>query len=130
MKFIVLIAMLYCHIIDDFKLQQGVLAKLKQKSWWKKNAPDKLYENDWFAALEAHAFCWTCSIHIPVLVYCILCHYEIPMIVWFIAFTANVIIHAVVDHLKANLFRINLMQDQLIHIVQIWVTWFIYLIIV
>lgn len=38
---ILLIAMLYCHILDDFCLQ-GILASLKQKSWWEENYPNKI----------------------------------------------------------------------------------------
>ena len=50
LKTILLLAMLFCHIVDDYYLQ-GWLASAKQKSWWKKNAPDKLYKNDYIMAL-------------------------------------------------------------------------------
>lgn len=42
--------------------------------------------------------------------------------VFFILFIANVPIHAIVDNAKANLKRINLWQDQFIHMAQIFVT--------
>ena len=35
---------------------------------------------------------------------------------------ANTLIHASVDHMKANMHKINLVQDQLIHVGQIIVT--------
>ena len=38
MKYIILIIMIFLHIVDDFYLQ-GVLAKFKQKDWWKENYP-------------------------------------------------------------------------------------------
>lgn len=72
MILIVLTAMLFCHIIDDYYLQ-GWLATGKQKDWWKSNAPDELYRYDYIIALVEHAFSWTCTIHIPVLVYACLC---------------------------------------------------------
>lgn len=41
MTLILLTAMLFCHIIDDYVLQ-GWLATGKQKEWWKINAPEWL----------------------------------------------------------------------------------------
>ena len=43
---------------------------------------------------------------------------------WFLAgsFVINGLIHMFVDNLKANKFKINLIQDQSIHLVQILVT--------
>ena len=43
----ILILMLFAHIVDDYYLQ-GWLASVKQKKWWEKNAPDKLYKFDYF----------------------------------------------------------------------------------
>lgn len=39
----VLLWTIFFHIVDDYYLQ-GWLASAKQKSYWKENAPDKLYE--------------------------------------------------------------------------------------
>ena len=38
-----LIIMVFLHIVDDYYLQ-GVLATMKQKDWWIKNAPNKKYK--------------------------------------------------------------------------------------
>ena len=46
---------------------------------------------------------------------------------WALAYIINIIIHALVDDLKANKFKINLVTDQLIHIVQIIVTWAVFI---
>ena len=47
MKYIILFfVMFWLHLIDDFHLQ-GLLGNLKQKSWWEKNYPNKLYKDDW-----------------------------------------------------------------------------------
>lgn len=45
------------------------------------------------------------------------------------AYVFNIIIHAFVDNLKANALRINLVTDQLIHILQIIFTWLVFVII-
>lgn len=68
LKTILLLAMLFCHIVDDYYLQ-GWLASAKQKSWWKKNAPDKLYKNDYIMALCEHAFSWTFMIMLIPTIY-------------------------------------------------------------
>lgn len=121
--------MLFFHIIDDYYLQ-GILASMKQQSWWKKNCIKPLYEkyykHDYIIALMEHAFSWTVMINIPIIVYTYMNSIQINAIVFIILFILNWIIHAMTDNVKANLFEINLIQDQTIHIMQIMMTWFIY----
>ena len=62
--FAVLALMIFAHIVDDYYLQ-GVLAKMKQKSWWEQNAPDEKYKNDYKIALMCHAWSWAIMITIP-----------------------------------------------------------------
>ena len=123
---LLLMAMLFLHIVDDYYLQ-GLLASFKQKSWWEKNCPNSLYKNDYIMALITHAFSWAVMIHIPIIIYSISFNIEIPIVIFAILFIVNWLIHALVDHTKANLLKINLVQDQLIHIVQIVGTWMIYM---
>ena len=129
MKYLILlIAMLFCHIVDDYYLQ-GWLASAKQKKWWEDNAPDDLYKNDYKMALIEHAFSWACSIHIPILVFGLL-HPEVFGVGVFFVVCEFVLVwltHAWVDNLKANKHEINLIQDQLIHIVQVVGLWGVYL---
>lgn len=122
MKGLILIAMIFCHIIDDYYLQ-GILAQMKQKEWWKNNALDPLYEHDYIVALFMHSFSWACSIMIvPTIYVCMnrgVSYLELYM------FIANVIIHMFVDNLKANKKTINLMVDQCLHLQQIFWTWLV-----
>ena len=67
MKIFLLFAMIFCHIVDDYYLQ-GILANLKQKAWWQKNAPAAMYENDYKVALFMHAFSWAFMIMLPLVV--------------------------------------------------------------
>lgn len=126
-KRFVVLAMVFMHIFDDYTLQ-GLLAKFKQKKWWEENVGAdelKLYKNDWVIALLEHAFSWTFSTMLPVFVYRLVYGKEI-LNNWALAiFIANILIHALVDDLKANRKKINLMQDQFIHIFQILITWVI-----
>lgn len=63
-KIFILFTMIFCHIVDDYYLQ-GWLASAKQKSWWEKNAPGKLYKYDYLAALFMHSFSWSFMIMLP-----------------------------------------------------------------
>lgn len=120
-----LLCMVFCHIIDDYYLQ-GWLASAKQKSWWEKNNPSSLYKNDYIIALFEHAFSWTFMIHLPLIAMMVVTgkHIELPL--FSLLFAVNWAIHTIIDDAKANKLRINLIQDQLIHICQIFATWVIY----
>ena len=124
-KVLLLIGMLFFHIVDDYYLQ-GFLASAKQKSWWENNYPNKLYQHDYIMALIEHAFSWTVMIHIPIIVYVSVCGLEVHSSFFIFWFFWNLLTHAYVDHIKANLLAINLIQDQAIHIIQIIFTWLLY----
>jgi len=123
MRTILLYAMLFLHLVDDYYLQ-GILASMKQKSWWEKNAPDPLYKNDYKVALIEHAFSWTFMIMLPITVLMVI-NNNILVVPWSIAFIINWIIHGWVDHLKANVHNISLVTDQTTHVCQIIATWFV-----
>ena len=118
--------MLFCHIVDDYYLQ-GWLASAKQKSWWEKNNPNPLYKNDYIAALFEHAFSWTFMIHLPLIIIMVITGKYIALPLFSILFAVNWAIHVITDDAKANKLKINLIQDQLVHICQIFVTWVIYI---
>lgn len=117
---IVLFSMIFFHILDDFCLQ-GIMASMKQKSWWQKDPVGSRpkYKNDYIAALFAHSFSWAFMIMIPVMI----CgQWEWPILI------ANMLTHAVIDNAKANKFQINLIQDQTYHLIQIIATWLIFVV--
>ena len=117
----ILLAMLFCHIVDDYYLQ-GILASMKQKKWWQENAPDKLYEYDYLTALLMHGFSWAFMIMLPI---AIACGLEISF--WFaIVFFLNAVVHCYIDNLKANKRKINLCQDQAAHLFQIVITFWLF----
>lgn len=116
---VVLIFMIFCHIVDDYYLQ-GILAKMKQQKFWE--GSDKKYRKDYIMALYMHAFSWAFMIMLPVL---IAFNLNPPLWFWFILLF-NVCLHAAIDNLKCNKLKINLIQDQLIHLGQILITWTMY----
>lgn len=121
MKILILFIMLFLHIVDDYYLQ-GILAKMKQKSFWEENAPDPMYKNDYIVALVEHAFSWTFMIMLPAMVW--MFYYQNIHSGWYvILFVWNVVIHSLVDHAKANMKLINLYEDQRVHFIQIMMTW-------
>ena len=111
------LSMIFMHIVDDYYLQ-GILAQLKQKDWWKENAPEKLYKYDYIIALLMHSFSWAFLIMLPIAISNCL---KIDRI-FIIALIVNCLIHMIVDDLKANRKRINLIIDQAIHLLQILIT--------
>ena len=111
---------MFCHIVDDYYLQ-GKLALFKQKSWWQENAPDQLYKYDYIVGLIMHSFSWAFMVMLPVAVSQ---EFQIDA-VFMIMFITNTIVHAIVDDLKANKRKINLVTDQLIHAGQIALTFLI-----
>ncbi len=114
---ILILCMIFCHIVDDYYLQ-GLLANLKQKQWWQNNAPDKLYKFDWAMALAMHSMSWAFMIMLPIL---ILYSFD-PPTHFFIIWVSNAVIHFIVDDLKANRLKINLIEDQCIHLLQVILT--------
>lgn len=121
MRTILLYTMVFLHIVDDYYLQ-GILAQMKQKSWWEKNAPDLLYKNDYKVALIEHAFSWTFMIMLPITVLMAI-NNNILVVPWTVAFVVNWVIHGWTDHLKANVHNMSLVVDQVIHVCQIFATW-------
>lgn len=116
-KLFVVALMVFCHIADDYYLQ-SILASMKQRSWWEANYPQQLYKYDYIMALAMHAMSWSFMTMLPVAAYMGLK----PTNIFFVMLVVNSIIHAIVDDLKANRHKINLIVDQSIHMVQIAIT--------
>lgn len=121
----ILMAMLFCHIVDDYYLQ-GWLANGKQRKWWEQNAPQDLYKKDYLMALGMHSFSWAFMIMLPLVISSYVMNIKLGCL-YLGLMVFNTIIHGLVDNLKANKFKINLIQDQTIHIMQIFITFFIYI---
>ena len=117
-KFLLLMLMIFCHIVDDYYLQ-GWLVSAKQQDWWKKNCPEDMYKHDYIVALLMHSFSWTFMVMLPSVVYTILFGGTIyPLLYLF-----NFLLHAFINNMKANWKEINLVQDQVAHLAQIVLTW-------
>lgn len=119
-----LLSMIFAHIVDDYYLQ-GWLASAKQRKWWENNASEKLYRFDYIMALVMHSISWSFMIMLPI---AFNCGFNVD-IRFAIVFIANAFIHGFTDNLKANWRKINLIQDQLVHLLQI-VTTFVILVLI
>lgn len=117
-----ILTMIFLHILDDFHLQ-GLLANLKQKSWWEKYHPQKMYMYDYYVGLVIHSFSWAFAVMLPI---AYLRNFNISFS-FLLAFGISAIIHGAIDDLKANKLKINLIADQTLHILQIiWlVIWYV-----
>ena len=120
----ILFAMFFFHIFDDYYFQ-GILAKMKQKSWWiNQKEYNSFYRYDYLVALIIHSFSWSSMIHLPIIVYYYMNNINIS-IIYFILIIIQMIIHIIIDNAKANTKSINLVIDQSIHIVQIIISYLI-----
>ena len=118
-----LILTILIHIIDDFGIQTASgLNLLKQKQWWinecyalkKMNRIDVTkYRYDYIIAVFIHALKWSIMISLPAMYF--------DANIWLIAglVLVNTFIHGMIDHYKCNMYKITLIQDQLIHLGQI-----------
>ena len=116
----VFIEMIFCHCFADYFLQ-GILASMKQKRWWAKQAPNisefekSKYTNDYKAALIAHSIEWT---------FVVQSYYAFAQgLMYLLLLIYNAIAHYVIDDYKANKHKINLIQDQRLHLIQILLSW-------
>lgn len=121
-KAFVFLLMVFCHIFDDYCLQTiGPLSTMKQRDWWKEHYPQKLYMYDYLVALLMHSLSWAFMVMLPIAWYM---SWDIGA-GFVIYFVINAVFHAVVDHLKANMYRINLLGDQTLHMLQIILTYIV-----
>ena len=120
----IFLIMLVLHILIDFHLQ-GWLSQSKQKDYWLTifpNMEDKkdksnMYRNDYKCCLLVHSLFWTFMIMLPAFI-CSTTRVSILIAVYII----NTILHYIIDYLKANEKTINLIDDQIVHIVQLLFT--------
>lgn len=110
----ILFLMIFLHIADDYYFQ-GILAQMKQKTFWQENAPEPMYRYDYLWALIMHAFSWTFMVMLPVM-FINNFNLDAEFLLYFIF---HLVLHAQTDDLKANARKINLWQDQIIHMLQI-----------
>ena len=124
MNIFILLSMLFMHIVDDYYLQ-GILASMKQKAWWQKLESYKdFYKYDYIVALIMHSFSWAFMVMLPI---ALAMSFKVAA-GFVVALLVNTVIHFIVDNLKANKKKINLVQDQSIHVVQIVTTFVLFLV--
>ena len=71
-------------------------------------------------ALFEHSLEWSIAIILPIIFFI-----DVNEWILFGCVIVNTIIHYIIDNAKANQLRLNLIQDQLLHFIQIIVTFLI-----
>lgn len=113
--------MVMLHIIADYLVQTEFIANFKQKKNWENTFKDmnldknNKYKYDYIAILLVHAFSWSFITFFPIVLIC-------NINIFLVSVVINTIIHAIVDDLKANKYKINLLIDQSLHLLQIVIT--------
>jgi len=113
----IILLMVFLHIFDDYHLQ-GILAEMKQRDWWQKQYPERIYKYDYVMALTMHSLSWSFMIMLPI---AFADEFDVGIKFVFV-FIVNAILHGFIDNLKANERKISLVVDQSIHLLQIAVT--------
>lgn len=125
---VILFTMIFIHIMLDFH-QGETIANMKCKDWWLNHPEYKpSYRFDYVIVLIFHGLSWAFALQIPALIYVHLNPLGYGTITknLLISILTHGLVHAYVDHLKANKKVINLIADQLIHIAQIILMWLIF----
>ena len=119
--------MFLLHFFADFNLQIGAgLDNFKQKKWWSDQIPKnmderkrlltwRMYKNDYMAGLACHAMYWSLVVCLPLLM--------IGGPAYAISSVIQGAIHYFVDDMKANKKTLNLIEDQIVHAIQILFIW-------
>lgn len=97
-------AMRYCDVLRE-------ISDLK----FKISGIESMYEKDYIVGLVLHSIMWSMVTFLPF----------IPVVTcrtYLIIVVINAILHGVIDHIKCNLYAINLTTDQFLHFVQIVAT--------
>ncbi len=77
-----------------------------------------------------HSFEWSFMIMLPAFVQMIFSDITFAMVaIYVVLIIDNTSFHMVVDDMKANEKKINLIEDQLLHLIQVVVTWLLWLVI-
>lgn len=110
------LVMAFLHIIADYLVQNDFMANYKQKKNWEEYIKENdTYKYDYVVVLLVHGFSWAFITFFPILIIHSVWLFTIAVIV-------HTLIHAWIDNLKCNKFKINLILDQLYHLNQIFWT--------
>lgn len=136
------ICMIFMHFIGDVYLQGNSLSNAKRREYWKiveqRTGIKHPYSHICFLML--HSFLWSFTTLLPILLKIIF--YKILIISGLIpepssfqnlilfyltAIAANTLAHGFIDNAKSNLKQIGEIQDQILHIIQITITFILYI---
>lgn len=127
-KAFIFIAMVLLHILEDFHLQ-GILANMKQKSWWQSECvklgityESSKYRRDYVVSLVIHALENSIFITLPLIIDGLITTLTTNpnnslFIGWVFIIFANTVVHAIIDDFKCNSKGINLIVDQILHFI-------------
>ena len=127
-KAFIFIAMVLLHILEDFHLQ-GILANMKQKSWWQSECvklgityDSSKYRHDHVISLIVHALENSIFITLPLIIDGLIATLTTNpnnslFIGWAFIIFANTVVHTIIDDFKCNSKGINLIVDQILHFI-------------
>lgn len=110
---LMIISSIILHIIADFILQNNFMSTYKQKKNWEEYIKDqKQYKYDYIVVLLVHSFLWAFITYIPLLLYLGVAR----ITAYIIMVIGQASVHAYIDNAKCNKLSLNLILDQLFHV--------------
>ena len=133
--------MIFMHFIGDVYLQGNSLSNAKRREYWErieqKTGVKHPYSHICFLML--HSFLWSFTTLLPILLKIIFYQmliisglipepssFQNLILFYLAAVSVNTLAHGFIDNAKSNLKQIGEIQDQILHIIQITVTFILY----
>lgn len=113
-----LLSMFMGHVIGDSVFQTSSISLKKRESYWKSYGNYKRYFYIFY--LLVHSFIWSSTIHISLLIILGVKYFNKILI----SYIVNILLHSIIDDMKANRKLFNLIVDQFLHSLQILLTFY------
>lgn len=111
-----LVTMFFMHFLTDYYIQSKANQNIKDKKWWKKRHPNNKRKVliSYIFGLIVHSFVWSFSVIFPF-------YYKTGIMPYGLI-AVNILLHVIIDDCKTNKKCISSITDQVLHSVQIILT--------
>lgn len=114
-----ILSMFLMHVIGDSIFQSITLSMKKRKYYWKDYNDYRNYLYIFYLLL--HSFIWSTTIHFSLI---LIMGIKIITRMFIISYIINILLHSVIDDMKANRKMIGMIIDQFLHSLQILLTFY------
>ena len=119
MSLLILLGMLGLHIVDMFGLNLLSLKMASGKSWYTPGLTLKRSKPDSIIPLLTQGFSWSILVHVPIIALLIIENINPPTVLIFITVILQGLVHAYISNENASFRKLNFVENQILHLVQI-----------